>query len=343
MGVVGRPVPHRQFDGKIFLERVSKTKYITMCTAHSNFSDDALINAQIKNGEWRNLVADLHINISDLKILFDENYDLENAVIDRLEFFYVTKIGNKGNTKEVRIEDVDTNISRLKIRRHEQSNLPSDFILLKDINVKVRYKLGDEVEEDTSCDSEYMLSAMTRVGEAIRASYHWIPIAQKCYLVMDNAGGHGTNVAIESYSKTLLDDYNIEIIFQIPRSPYTNVLDLGVWMSLQAAVERQHYLKRCNADALVNSVMKTWNEGHLDHSITKVFNRIKPVLCNILEAKGGNDLVEMKRGKKHAKIKLEDVIVQMQKENENNDSNSLTNIIALGDEDNLDEIIFEDI
>ena len=42
-------------------------------------------------------------------------------------------------------------------------------------------------------------------------------------------------------------------------------------------------------------------------------------------------------------IKLEDVIVQMQKENENNDPNSLTDIIALGDEDNLDEIIFEDI
>jgi len=82
-------------------------------------------------------------------------------------------------------------------------------------------------------------------------------------------------------------------------------------MSLQAAVERQHYLKRCNANALVNSVMKTWNEGHLNHSITKVFKRIKPVLCNILEAKGGNDFVEMKRGKKHAHIKLEDVILQM--------------------------------
>ena len=51
MGVVGRPVAHRQFDGKFFLERVSKTKYITMCTAHTNFSDDALVNAEIKNGE----------------------------------------------------------------------------------------------------------------------------------------------------------------------------------------------------------------------------------------------------------------------------------------------------
>ena len=56
-------------------------------------------------------------------------------------------------------------------------------------------------------------------------------------------------------------------------------------MSLQAAVERQHFLKRCNTNALVNSVMQTWTDGHLDYSITKVFRRLKPVLCNILEAK----------------------------------------------------------
>ena len=342
MGVVGRPVAHRQFDGKIFLERVSKTKYITMCTAHTNFSDDALVNAEIKNGEWRKLFPDLHLNVSDVKNLFHENYELENAVVDRLEFFYVTKIGNQGNTKDVRIEETDGNISTMKIRRHDESTLPSEFILLNDINVKVRYKIGDEVEEDASCDSGYMLSVMTRVGTAIRSSYHWIPITQKCYLVMDNAGGHGTNEAITSYSKTLLDDFNIEIIFQIPRSPYTNVLDLGVWMSLQAAVERQHYLKRCNSTALVNSVMKTWNEGHLNHSITKVFNRLKPVLCNILEANGGNDLVETKRGKKHAHIKLEDVILQMQKENEKIHKTTLTDVIAMGDEENQDEIIFED-
>ena len=68
-------------------------------------------------------------------------------------------------------------------------------------------------------------------------------------------------------------------------------------------------MKRCDATALVNSVMKTWNEGHLNHSITKVFNRLKPVLYNILEANRGNDLVETKRGKQHAHIKLEDVIL----------------------------------
>ena len=90
------------------------------------------------------------------KILFHDNYELDDAGIDRLEFFYVTKKENNGNTKDVRIEDVDANISTLKIRRNDESNLPSDFILLNDINVKVRYKVGDEVEEDCSCDSMYM-------------------------------------------------------------------------------------------------------------------------------------------------------------------------------------------
>ena len=94
------------------------------------------------------------------------------------------------------------------------------------------------MEEDASCNSEFMLSAMDRVGVAIREKYHWVLITHKIYLVMDNAGGHGSNDAIAQYKKMLEDDHNIEIIFQTPRSPYTNVLDLGVWMELQAQVER---------------------------------------------------------------------------------------------------------
>ena len=178
----------------------------------------------------------------------------------------------------------------------------------------MRQKLGDEVEEDASCDSEFMLSAMDRVGVAIREKYHWVLITHKIYLVMDNAGGHGSNDAIAQYKKMLEDDHNIEIIFQTPRSPYTNVLDLGVWMALQAQVERQHYLQRCNANALVNTVMRTWNEGHLDHAITKVFLRLKNVLCNIIEAKGGNDLVESKRGKEFENIKIEDILKNIHEE-----------------------------
>ena len=72
---------------------------------------------------------------------------------------------------------------------------------------------------------------------------------------------------------------------------------------------------------------------------------MKTVLCNILEAKGGNDLVEKKRGK-YKNIKLEDVIVQMQKESDDKgDHSQLTyvDVIALQDEDNLEETMFADI
>ena len=166
-----------------------------------------------------------------------ENYDLEEAIIDRLEFAFNTKVRKQGNTKNVRIEDDGETINKLRIRKNDDSNLPNSLLHLDDINVKVRHIVGDEIEEDASCDSKYMIQAMDRVGKAIRRSYTWVPMTQRCYLVMDNAGGHGSNVAIATYRQDLLDKYNVEIIFQIPRSPYTNVLGLGVWMSLQAQVK----------------------------------------------------------------------------------------------------------
>lgn len=178
------------------------------------------------------------------------------------------------------------------------SSVPKRKLELTDITMKVQLLVGDVVTQDCNCDSEYMIGAMDRIGEAIRKKFSWIPRTQKCYLVMDNAGGHGTKEAIEQYVANLETNYAIEVIFQVPRSPYTNVLDLGVWCCLQAAVEKTHYMRRCEVNALVASVMETWENGHLDESISKVFSRLKIVLHLIHEAKGRNDLVETKRGKK---------------------------------------------
>lgn len=210
---------------------------------------------------------------------------------------------------------------------------------LNDIKVHIRYKLGDEIDDDASCDSEFMIPAMDRVGQAIRKAYHWVSPTETCYLVIDNAGGYGTSEAKEKYVAMLEKVYNITTIFQIPRSPYTNVLDLGVWMSLQDAVEREHYLKRCNANALVNSVSKTWKDGHLNHSITKIFFRLKPVLCNKIEANGANDLVESKRGLKHKNIKLEDAIRKTKKQNKTETVDLLEDMVVCeGDEDELSDM-----
>ena len=98
-------------------------------------------------------------------------------------------------------------------------------------------------------------------------------------------------------------------------------------------------MKRCNANALVNSVLKTWNDGHLNHSITKVFLRLKPVLCNIIEANGANDLVESKRGIKHKNLKLEDVIRKMEQQNKTETVDLLEDmVICEEDEDELSDM-----
>ena len=57
-------------------------------------------------------------------------------------------------------------------------------------------------------------------------------------------------------------------------------------------------MKRCQTDTLVRSVIDTWVNGCLDDVISKVFKRLKKVLCLINEGEGGNDLVETQRGPK---------------------------------------------
>ena len=71
------------------------------------------------------------------------------------------------------------------IRTHNDPAMPSRALTLRDLEMKVRYRDGDTIETDCNCDSTYMLKAMDRAGESIRAAYHWIPRTETCYLVMD--------------------------------------------------------------------------------------------------------------------------------------------------------------
>ena len=100
------------------------------------------------------------------------------------------------------------------------------------------------------------------------------------------------------YTATLKDEYNIQIVHQIPQSPDTNVLDLGIWMSLQSAVEKTHRLQRGDKDALHQSVMKVWKDVASEEAFVKVFDRLKKNYAIIKKDKGNNDYVEDFRGKK---------------------------------------------
>ena len=89
--------------------------------------------------------------------------------------------------------------------------LDDNHFKLSEISLKVRNQEHDTVEKDCSCDSEYMLSAMNRVGEAICQSFHWVPIDELVYLFIDGAGGHGTKEAIFEYKDNLQENFNIQL------------------------------------------------------------------------------------------------------------------------------------
>lgn len=78
-----------------------------------------------------------------------------------LEFSSLNKIGNKGNTASIRIED-----NRITVDKKRRENDPklSSLTFFSKTNVKVCYNIFDKVEEDISCDSKYKIPSMYRVG-----------------------------------------------------------------------------------------------------------------------------------------------------------------------------------
>ena len=304
LGVVARPRPDKQFNGRIMLKRVARTQKVKAKTRNENFSTDVKINCAIRYGDkdgrkdWHELYAE-EMTGAELCDAISEFYGLSEFVSERLELYFLDYKSNgdekTGNSK-YRVIRANQVISSMKRYKPNCNNL-EESVQLKDVNIAVRYQDGDEVTKDVSCDSKWMLESMGEVAEAIRAAHHWIPADQIIYLVMDNAGGHGTDEAVNQYTKKLLDDHKIKIVQQVPRSPETNVLDLGIWMSLQAAVEREHRSRCCDANALDETVVTVWKDVASVSAFTNVFEKLPIIYANIKNCRGGNDTVESNRGK----------------------------------------------
>ena len=84
-----------------------------------------------------------------------------------------------------------------------------------------------------------MLGMMDELGNSTQSTYRSIGLVDKenIYLVIDSMIGNGENEAVLEYSKYLVEKYNILVCHQVPRSPETNMIDLGVWMTVQSEVE----------------------------------------------------------------------------------------------------------
>ena len=134
MGIVARPQKHHDFNGKIFMKRVSKKRYLGTMTNHGNFSEDAIIISQIKSDEWNSLIDVTVYTDEDLRHFFSCTYELEDYIVEILEFYFTSKIGNNGNSKNVVIPtDADFN----SLRTHDDKEKPPRHVSIEDISVRI--------------------------------------------------------------------------------------------------------------------------------------------------------------------------------------------------------------
>jgi len=174
-------------------------------------------------------------------------------------------------------------------------------LAIDDVNLSYFYTQGSLIKEEVTCNSQFMLDTMPTIGAQIRDRMPWIPLETPIHLILDNAGGHGTRAAIEEYTRRLRNEHNVIIKFQPARSPELNALDLGIWMSLQSAVERRHRNRRRDIDALSRTVQEAWEDLPAD-TIQRVFNRIPVVHQLIVECGGDNVNVEERRGHRNIAV-----------------------------------------
>ena len=98
------------------------------------------------------------------------------------------------------------------------------------------------------------------------------------------------------YVALLKEKHNVVCVFQRPRSPATNMLDLGVWMAFQSLVEKLHLEKRQESKALCNTVDQAWEDMDAI-KLRNVYERWKLVLDLIIKDDGGDRYIEANRGK----------------------------------------------
>lgn len=142
---------------------------------------------------------------------------------------------------------------------------------------------GDQVWKLVNMDANlfkrYMMERV--VDDVLRLTGMW---AKHIVIQMDNAGGHGggrgdmnqTTIAeLNDWAEVLPEEYSAywpdsaqqpEIVFvaQPPRSPDTNVLDLGIWNSLQIAVDKEKQrkgLRGLTVDDIITCCEDAWSNS----------------------------------------------------------------------------------
>ena len=184
-------------NGKICLRRVSKMKKAKKTSYSKKFHTLGQIKDLLKEeGDWQEHYVE-RMTVGELFDVICKFYD-----INYLCFRYESVVRTKKRTYDLSYEEEDVKLEDLDMKEMIGAQRTTRELTIQDLDLFVRIKRGDEVEVDCSCDSSFMLSVMKDVGESVCNYFFWIPrkngrLLLTVYLVIDNAGGHGTNKAIQ--------------------------------------------------------------------------------------------------------------------------------------------------
>ena len=157
---------------------------------------DHHVNRLIVEGSWRQIYDDPTYTIAELSQLMVEFFHLDDDVAEALCFRYETQVGGQRRMVELLAnETLEGKIVRTLQGERE--------LTIDDVDLSCYYPQGTVVEREVNCNSQFMLRILPEIAREIRESYHWMPPNERIYLVMDNAGGHGTREAREQYTRQL--------------------------------------------------------------------------------------------------------------------------------------------
>ena len=152
---------------------------------------------------------------------------------------------------------------------------------------------GDEFEVPTMMNGElFVLLCKDNLIPAMEAKLKW---AKKIEVQMDSAGGHKINTSVDelnSYCQSKSKWKKICFVTQPTRSPDLNVLDLGIWNSLQSGVPTVKYDKNSDVqmhERITAEVMRMWDAYDATTKLTKIFRTLTLIYNAVIRAKGRND------------------------------------------------------
>ena len=89
-----------------------------------------------------------------------------------------------------------------------------------------------------------------------------------------------------------MKELNIIIVRHVQNSPDTNVLDPGIWMSLQSAVKKYHRFHRGDKEALNATEVNVWDDVTNEQASKAIFDWLIKNYVIICQNSSDNYLVE---------------------------------------------------